>query len=298
LLRNWYLAGIFLASALAANVGSAQTLASNDLPDDPASKFQTSQAQPAAPPAQTSAPTASPQGQSQPPQPQTSKPETSQQQLQQEEKQRILGIMPTFNVTNNQDALPLTSAEKFQLFFKSTTDPWAFGLVGISAGIGQAKDSPPEWGGGAAGYFRRFAAGYADTFDGNLWGNAILTSWWHEDPRYYRKGTGSIWRRGMWAATSSFWCKRDNGTWGPSYANVIGNLIGGAISNAYYPPSQQGLDPTLEHAASVTGYGILGAEFIEFWPDIARHYVTKHREKLAKKAAEHQAQPAAQPATH
>lgn len=297
----------------------ASALASNDLPDDPAALITpaSSQQSPAAPtPAaqdQTAASQAQPQtspaqaqgqGQAQSqnsstaPQSADSKTpttETSADQLRQEEKQRILGVMATFNMTNNKDALPLTTRQKFQLYLKSVTDPWTISITAFSAGVGQAEDSPPEWGGGAAGYFRRFAAGYADTADGNLWGNAILTSWWHEDPRYYRMGSGSKTKRFFWAAGSSFWCKRDNGTWGPNYANVIGNIIGGAIANTYYPPSQRGLDPTLEHSASVTAYGILGAELIEFWPDIERHYIEKRREKLARKAAQQDAKQADAP---
>jgi hypothetical protein len=301
LFRNWHLAGVFLASTLAAAAGNAQTFASNDLPDDPASLQSQQQPapQPQTPPA-APAP-ANPQAPPQTPapnqtQPQTTtpspsaqippKPETSADQLRQEEKQRILGVMATFNMTNNKDALPLSPRQKFQLYLKSVSDPWTIGITAFSAGIGQAEDSPPEWQGGAAGYFRRFGAGYADTVDGNLWGNAILTSWWHEDPRYYRMGSGPKVKRFFWAAGSSFWCKRDNGSWGPNYANVIGNIIGGVISNAYYPPSQRGVDATFDHSASVTGYGILGAELIEFWPDIAHHYIEKRREKEARKEAE------------
>lgn len=297
--RSWYPAGTFLALALAANMGNAQSFVSwNDLPDEPVanqttpSSPQTPQQQPAVTPAaqpqQTSTPpsTDPKSAQSKTLQPQDPQPQTSEDQLRAEEKQRILGIMATFNVTDNKQALPLTTREKFQLFFKGSTDPWTIGLTAFSAGIGQAEDSPPEWQGGVVGYSKRLSAGYADTFDGNLWGNAILTSWWHEDPRYYRKGEGSFSSRAFWAAGSSFWAKRDSGTWGPNYANVVGNLIGGAIANVYYPASERGIEPTLEHSATVTYYGILGAEVIEFWPDIANHYIRKHREKLARQAAQ------------
>jgi len=296
----------------------ASAVAANDLPDDPVTLLtpassQQSQIAPT-PAAQAGQATASPaqaqtsqsrqQTQSQPQNstasaqtanPNASKPETSADQLRQEEKQRILGVMATFNMTNNKDALPLSTRQKFQLYLKSVTDPWTIGITAFSAGVGQAEDSPPEWQGGAAGYFRRFGAGYADTADGNLWGNAILTSWWHEDPRYYRMGSGNTMKRFFWAAGSSFWCKRDSGTWGPNYANVIGNLIGGAIANSYYPPSQRGVDATFEHSASVTAYGILGAELIEFWPDIERHYTRKRQEKMARKAAQQDAQQATEP---
>ena len=288
MLRNWYLAGIVFAAFLAANLGNAQALAANEIPDEPA--VQQVPPSSAPPQQQTSTPATQPQtAQSQ--KSQDPPPETSADQLRQEEKQRILGVMATFNMTNNQQALPLTTGQKFQLFFRGATDPWTIGITAFSAGVGQAEDEPHEWKGGVLGYSKRFGAGYADTFDGNLWGNFILTSWWHEDPRYYRKGAGSSGMdRFWWAAGSSLWCKRDNGSWGPNYANVIGNLIGGSIANVYYPPSQRGLAPTLEHSASVTYYGVLGAEIIEFWPDIAGHYERKHREKLDREAAQHDSQ--------
>ena len=51
------------------------------------------------------------------------------------------------------------------------------------------------FGQGAAGYFKRFGASYADTADGNFWGNAVLPVLLKEDPRYYRMGSGSFVRR-------------------------------------------------------------------------------------------------------
>lgn len=210
----------------------------------------------------------------------------AQQELQEQEHQRILGIMPTFNMTNKKDAAPLTPGQKFQLFFRGTTDPWVFFLSGIDAGISQAEGDYKGYGEGASGYGKRFAASYADTFDGNLWGNAILPSLLHEDPRYFRKGTGSFKSRAFYAARAAVWCHRDDGTTGPNYANVLGNVIGGAISNLYYPEADRGLGLTFGRAFTVTYQGAIGAELIEFWPDIARHYKRKHDEKMARKAAE------------
>ncbi len=220
----------------------------------------------------------------------------SQEQLEQQEHQRVLGVMATFNTTNNKDALPLTPKQKFQLFFKSATDPWPFALTAVSAGIDQAENSFPEYGQGMEGYGKRYGADYADYFSGNFFGNAVLTSWWHEDPRYFQKGTGSGFSRFLWAAGSTVWCKRDNGTWGPNYANVIGNLMGAALSNVYYPASDRTVGETLERGFSVSAQGIVGAEVIEFWPDIARRYHRKHMEKLAKQQAQRDAQSGIQPA--
>jgi hypothetical protein len=228
---------------------------------------------------------------------QTSVEEERRKQLEQQEHQRVLGVMATFNTTSNRDALPLTPKEKFQLFIKSATDPWPFGLEAFSAGIDQAENSFPEYGQGMQGYAKRFGADYTDYFTGNFFGNAVLTSLWHEDPRYFQKGTGTKLSRFLWAASSTVWCKRDNGTWGPNYANVAGNFIGSAISNLYYPASNRTVGDTFERGASVSAQGIVGAEVIEFWPDIERRHRRKQAEKLARQAAQHDALMAPAPAS-
>ncbi len=220
----------------------------------------------------------------------------AEEQLKAQEKQRVLGVMATFNTTRDKNALPLSPGQKYRLFFKGATDPWAFGLAGVVSGIGQARGDYPEWGQGAQGYAKKFGASYSDYFAGNLFGNAVLPSWWHEDPRYFQKGTGSATGRFLWAASSTVWCRRDNGKWGPNYANVIGNLIGSSIARAYYPASERTVGDTIQDGLTVTAEGIFGSEVIEFWPDLVRHHKRKKAEKLARLQAEADARNAAQPA--
>jgi len=206
----------------------------------------------------------------------------AEEQLKLQEKQRVMGVMATFNTTRNMDAVPLSPRQKFKLFFKSSTDPWPFLLAGVVAGWSQGEDTYPEWGYGVQGYAKRFGAAYSDAFIGNFFGNAVLPSLLHEDPRYFQKGKGKFVTRALWAAGSTVWCKRDNGGWGPNYSNVFGNLIGAAISDAYYPPSQRTVTNTIENGLTVSAEGIVGAELIEFWPDMVRHHRQKQAEKLAR----------------
>ena len=209
-------------------------------------------------------------------------PQTAEEQLKQQEKQRVFGVMATFNTTRNKDALPLSAGQKYQLFFKSASDPWPFVLTAFGAGIDQAENSFPEYGQGMQGYSKRYGAGYADYFTGNLLGNAVLADLFKEDPRYFQKGTGSFTSRLLWAASSTVWCKRDNGAWGPNYANVVGNLMGAAVSNLYYPASDRNVGDTVERGFTVTAQAIIGSEVIEFWPDMVRYHRRKQAEKIAR----------------
>ena len=226
---------------------------------------------------------------------QKSQHEKAEEQLKEQEKQRVMGVMATFNTTSNRNAAPLSSGQKFKLFLKSSTDPWPFLLAGVVSGIGQADDSYSEWGQGAQGYAKRYGAAYSDAFIGNFFGNAVLPSIWHEDPRYFQKGTGSATNRFLWAAASTVWCRRDNGKWGPNYANVVGNLMGAAVARAYYPASERTVSDTINDGLTVSVEGIVGAEVIEFWPDLVRHHKKKQADKLAREAAQRDAQSGTQP---
>lgn len=225
----------------------------------------------------------------QPQDPQKSQHDLAEEQLKQQEKQRVWGVMATFNTTRNPDAVPLSPRQKFKLFFRSAGDPWPFLLNSVVAGIGQAENSEPQWGQGVQGYAKRFGAAYSDYFIGNFFGNAVLPSWWHEDPRYFQKGTGSPFGRALWAAGSTVWAKRDSGKWGPNYANITGNLIGAAIARAYYPDTGRTVTDTITDGLVVSAEGIVGAEVIEFWPDMVRHHRRKQQEKLARQAAQQKA---------
>lgn len=273
-------------SSLLAGQTDTTALAAATVPDSPDPQIYVAQAAgPQSTESATSRQAPAPQPASSQSQPQGATQQTQHQkaeeQLKQQETQRVAGIMATFNTTRNPDALPLSPDQKFRLFFKSAFDPWPFGLSAVVAGIGQADDSYEEWGQGAQGYAKRFGAAYSDYFLGNFFGNAVLPSLLHEDPRYYQKGSGKPINRMLWAASSTVWCKRDRGGWGPNWANVGGNLIGSAIARTYYPASYRTVSDTITDGLTVSVEGIVGAEVIEFWPDVVRHYQRKKAEKQA-----------------
>ena len=175
--------------------------------------------------------------------------ELAQEQLKDQEKQRVLGFIPNFYVSYVPNAVSLTSKQKFQLAWKTTVDPVTFGITGAIAGIQMAQDNYNGYGQGAQGYAKRYGASYADLVTSTFIGGAILPSLLKQDPRYFYKGTGSKRSRAFYAIANAVICKGDNGHWQPNYSAILGSLAAGGISNLYYPPNDRdGVGLTFENA--------------------------------------------------
>jgi hypothetical protein len=161
--------------------------------------------------------------------------EVAEEQIHEEEKQRVLGVIPNFYVSYLADAAPLTRRQKFELAWKTVVNPVNFALIGAIAGVEQADDAFAGYGQGAQGYGKRYGAGFADMVAGTFVGAAILPSLLKQDPRYFYKGTGSKRSRVLYAMANAVICKGDNGRWQANYSNILGSLAAGGISNLYYP---------------------------------------------------------------
>ena len=195
----------------------------------------------------------------------------AEQQIKEQEKQRVLGILPAFNTTYRSDAVSLTAKQKIKLSFRSAIDPYTFAVAFLVAGYGEVADSDSGFPWGAKGYGERSGAKYLDAFDGTMIGNGLLPALLHQDPRYFRLGHGSTRHRLLYAIATSFICKHDNtGKWEPNYSNVLGNIASGAVSNLYYPSNDSGVGLTISNGFVVTGEGTVGGVLQEFWPDISR----------------------------
>ena len=138
---------------------------------------------------------------------------------------------------------------------------------------------------GLEGFFKRVGASYADNVTGNVIGNAVLPVLLHQDPRYYRKGSGKVLSRILYSAKTTFVCYGDNGHKQFNTSNVMGNFIAGGISNAYYPSDERGIGLTIENGAVVTAEGMLGAQLLEFSPDFSAYMQRRRQRKLASQMA-------------
>jgi hypothetical protein len=91
--------------------------------------------------------------------------------------------------------------------------------------------------------------------------SGLFASLFHEDPRYFYKGTGSVQSRTMYAVSCAFVTRNDEGRLRPNYSHVLGVFAAAALSNLYYPKENRGLTLTLANGAIET-VGMSGTNIV------------------------------------
>ncbi len=190
--------------------------------------------------------------------------EVAEEQVKAQEQQKVLGFIPNFYVSYEPDAAPLIPRQKFQLAWKSVSNPVTIVGAAALAGIEQAGNQFPGYGQGAEGYAKRFGATYADVFSETFIGGAMLPSLLKQDPRYFYKGTGSTSSRLIYAIGNGVMCKGDNKKWQVNYSTILGSFAAGGISYLYYPASDRSAGLVVENSVIRIAESSLAGVFQEF----------------------------------
>jgi hypothetical protein len=200
------------------------------------------------------------------------------------ESRRILGIIPNYRTSPSlQNYTPLTSGEKFKIASQDALDRGTIALAALFASQGQLTNANRSFGQGVAGFGRYFGAAYGDLVIGDYMTEGVFPTLLHQDPRYFRRGTGSGWSRLGYAMGQIFWTHRDSGGTQFNYSEVIGNSTAVAISNAYYVNNRTATDAVSKLGMQL-GVDMAGNILKEFWPDVQRKFKRKHpRDTTANK---------------
>lgn len=189
-----------------------------------------------------------------------------------EESQRVLGVVPNFYSAFDWDAPPLNARQKFKLAFRDEIDPITLLGAAAIAGGEEYKKVYPGYGQEVGGFGKRFAAQYGNDFDSRMIGSALLPSLFHQDPRYFYKGTGTIRSRAWYAIRSAFICRGDNGKSEFDFSHIGGDLAAGGLSNLYYPESNEGASLVFTNTLIEIG-GMAGTDLIREFvlPGLTKH---------------------------
>jgi hypothetical protein len=189
---------------------------------------------------------------------------------------RVFGVLPNYRtVDESQVTGPLTVGQKFKIVKKDSFDfPLILVAAGL-AGIGQWSNQNPSFRQGMAGFSKRFVTAFADQALGNVMTEGLFPTVLHQDPRYYRRGTGSTWSRTGYAFSRLFVSPTDFGGRQFNYSEWVGNATATAISNAYYPDARTAKANVSKLTEQI---GLDGLDLIlkELWPDIRQKFFQRH----------------------
>jgi hypothetical protein len=189
---------------------------------------------------------------------------------------RIFGVLPNYRTANASSVYePISQGRKMYIGLKDSFDYPFFFIGGIFATIGQITNENPSFGQGVAGYTRRYGTSWADQVIGNMMTESFFPIMLHEDPRYFRLGSGPKWHRAGYALTRVFVTRTDSGGTRFNFSEVLGNGAAAAISNLYYPDGRNWQD-NVQHWGTQIGTDALSQLLKEFWPDIKHKFFKKH----------------------
>lgn len=187
-----------------------------------------------------------------------------------ENDKRILGIIPNYRTYPSlQDYHPITARQKFGIATEDAFDRGTFVLAALFAGYGQIQNSNPSFGQGVKGYAHYFVTSYADWAIGDYMTEAVIPVMLHQDPRYFRRGTGGGPSRLLYAVSQIFWTHTDSGGHTFNFSEIGGNAAASAIGLAYYPDNRSGSEVVSKLGIQI-GMDMASNCLKEFWPDLHR----------------------------
>jgi len=184
---------------------------------------------------------------------------------------------PADPVSDPQSAPIGTTREKWNYFVHETASPLTFGAGAFNATFSQVTDTDPRYGVNSMAYAQRFAASLTDIASENFFGDFLVASALHEDPRYFREGQGhGFWSRVGYSVSRAVVIRKDNGEETFNFDNVLGSALSTGFSDLYYPAtSRTGKGMLMHFGIDVADNGFVNLA-PEFWPDFRDKVLRRH----------------------
>ena len=187
-----------------------------------------------------------------------------------QEDKRIFGVIPNNRTT--EESIPfhaISAKQKITIAAKDSFDWPVFPTAAAFAGLYQIEGQNPSFGYGIKGYSLRFVTAYSDQTIGNMMTEAFVPIATHEDPRYFRRGEGSVLGRMGFALKQIVITRTDGGRHTFNVSEWGGNALAVAISNAYYPDTRTA-SANAERLFIACGTDAFSNVLKEFWPDVKK----------------------------
>jgi hypothetical protein len=162
----------------------------------------------------------------------------------------------------------MNAQDKFRLFAEGSVDPVNYLGAAWDAALGQLVWDDPSYRQGAAGYGKRYSAAVTDNVAGDFFGVFLYPAIFHQDPRYYRMGRGTVNARVGHALAHRFVARSDSGKPMANYSEWLGTVSSTALSNLYHPGNPRGFGPTASRVGFSVANDMAWDVLREYWPEL------------------------------
>ncbi|HLX45102.1 MAG TPA: hypothetical protein VKR43_16765, partial [Bryobacteraceae bacterium] len=155
-------------------------------------------------------------------------------------------------------------------------------LVGFVAhsGLDQVWKKPEQWGSQPESFGYRVASRFGDALlkETIRFGISAADG---EDPRYFRSGHGTVWKRTGYALGHTFWVHKDDGSMMPAYSLFLADFVTPAVTQQWRPGPFTGLREIRSGTLGM-GANALTNVWQEFWPDLRKKLPNRFQERLTR----------------
>jgi hypothetical protein len=161
---------------------------------------------------------------------------------------RAFVLFPGFDVVQQttKPIPPLRTHQKYELAFRTTADLSTLIRAEMTTAFDHALGLGPFYGPGGKGYAQLYGYNAANLASSVVFSEGLVPALAHQDPRYFRKGVGSVKSRIGWALRSEFVAFSDQGRPMPNYGTMVGLGMSAVLSDAYLPSQNVSVGKTFE----------------------------------------------------
>ena len=208
--------------------------------------------------------------------------------LNRQQPKRILGFFPNFRTVSAGAAVhPPGFRYNFKVATRQAFDYSSFIFLGITSLSAEGLNSHPSLRKGVGGFYAYTWRGFLDKTDSTYLGAWLFPSILHQDNRYFPLGDGHrVVTRVSYVISRQVVTRTYGGHQTFNLSGLGGKILAQYISRFYYPKNSSGFSVLATKFAYGAARDIGFQSLREFYPDVAAHYIRKHREKVAEQQSE------------
>jgi|SRR5450755_2870022 len=161
-----------------------------------------------------------------------------------------------------------STGEKFKLFVNDSISLHTISWAVLSAAVSQANNTPTGYEQGWDAYAKRFGASMGTQASMNCFGEFVLASALHQDPRFYPEIKPRFGQAVKYSVQRVFVTRNDDGKDVANWSGLVAPLMAEGLANVYYPDRNRTVGDTFLRYGIDLATRAGGNMFREYWPTV------------------------------